>query len=79
MASAATAKRKLMLRMSASLDGFAAGPKGALDWVFRTSGDASKKRVVNMIREADAHMMGSRSYDDMAAFWPFSDTPFAAR
>jgi dihydrofolate reductase len=39
-------------------------------------GDASEW-VVDHCRKAGAHMMGSRTYYDMAAFWPYSDTPFA--
>lgn len=72
------AKRKLVLKMSVSLDGFVCGPNGEIDWIFRTSANDSTEWVVNTLREADAHLMGSRSYADMAAFWPFSDTPFTA-
>ena len=70
--------RKLVLKMSVSLDGFVSGPNGEIDWIFRTSSDDSKQWVVDTIRGAGAHMMGSRTYYDMAAFWPFSDTPFSA-
>src|SRR5580698_354436 len=78
MATSTATKRKLVLKMSVSLDGFVAGPNGEADWVFRTSGDDSTEWVASTLREAGAHMMGSRSYYDMAAFWPFSDTPFTA-
>lgn len=78
MASSTATKRKLVLRMSVSLDGFVAGPNGEADWVFRTSGgDDSTEWVLNTLREAGVHIMGSRSYHDMAAFWPYSDMPFA--
>jgi dihydrofolate reductase len=70
--------RKLVLKMSVSLDGFVASPSGELDWVFRTSSADSRAWVVDTLREADVHVMGSRSYYDMAAFWPYSDTPFTA-
>ncbi|GAB3464911.1 dihydrofolate reductase family protein [Massilia terrae] len=70
--------RKLVLKMSVSLDGFVCGPNNEIDWIFRTSSDDSRAWVVNILREADAHLMGSRTYADMAAFWPFSDTPFTA-
>jgi dihydrofolate reductase len=78
MAAAPETKRQLVLKMSVSLDGFVSGPNGEIDWVFRTSGDDSREWVVDTLRDADAHLMGSRSYYDMAAFWPFSDLPFAA-
>ncbi|MFC5579970.1 dihydrofolate reductase family protein [Rhodanobacter terrae] len=67
-----------MLKMSVSLDGFVAGPNGEIDWIFRTSGDDdSTEWILDTLREAGVHIMGSRSYDDMAAFWPFSDMPLA--
>jgi dihydrofolate reductase len=79
MVTSTATKRKLVLKMSVSLDGFVGGPNGEIDWIFRTMGDsAAKEWIVNTLREAGAHMMGSRTYYDMAAFWPFSDTPFAS-
>lgn len=78
MASSTATRRKLVLKMSVSLDGFVAGPNGEVDWIFRTSGgDDSTEWVLNTLREAGVHIMGSRSYYDMAAFWPFSDMPIA--
>lgn len=78
MATSTAAKRKLVLKMSVSLDGFVAGPNGEVDWIFRTSGsDDSNEWVLDTLREAGVHIMGSRSYYDMAAFWPFSDMPIA--
>jgi dihydrofolate reductase len=77
MATSTATKRKLVLKMSVSLDGFVGGPNGEVDWIFRTMGGDSTEWIVNTLREAGAHMMGSRTYYDMAAFWPFSDTPFA--
>ncbi|MBB6243333.1 dihydrofolate reductase [Rhodanobacter sp. MP1X3] len=67
-----------MLKMSVSLDGFVAGPNGEADWIFRTSGgDDSTAWVLQTLREAGVHIMGRRSYDVMAAFWPYSDMPIA--
>ncbi len=78
MATATATKRKLVLKMSVSLDGFVAGPNGEVDWIFRTSGGGdSTEWVLNTLRGAGVHIMGSRSYYDMAAFWPFSDMPIA--
>lgn len=78
MVSATAAGRKLVLKMSMSLDGFVAGPNGEIDWVFRSSGGDSAAWVLRTLQEADVHIMGSGSYYDMAAFWPFSDSPMAA-
>lgn len=77
MATPTEAKRKLVLKMSISLDGFVSGPNGENDWVFRTSSTDSRASVVNTLREAGAHMMGSGSFYEMAPYWPFSDLPFA--
>ena len=68
--------RELVLKMSISLDGFVSGPNGEIDWIFRTVGDDSTEWIVDTLRQAGVHAMGSRTYHDMAAFWPYSDTPF---
>jgi dihydrofolate reductase len=79
MAGSTAAKRKLVLKMSVSLDGFVAGPNGEADWIFRSSGGAdSTAWVLDTLRGAGVHIMGSRSYHDMAAFWPYSEMPIAA-
>ena len=79
MANATATTRKLVLKMSVSLDGFVAGADGEVDWIFRTSGGAdSTAWVLDTLGAAGVHIMGSRSYHDMAAFWPFSELPIAA-
>ena len=70
--------RKLVLKMSISVDGFVAGPNGELDWIFRSSAPDSRASVINTLNEAGVHIMGSQSYGDMAAFWPYAETPMAA-
>ena len=78
MATSPATKRKLVLKMSVSLDGFVAGPNGEADWIFRSSGgEDSTAWVLDTLRGAGVHVMGSRSYHDMAAFWPYSDMPIA--
>jgi hypothetical protein len=62
MASATPTKRKLVLKMSVSLDGFVCGPNGELDWIFRTRGVDSTEWVLNTLHEAGVHIMGSRTY-----------------
>lgn len=79
MASSTATKRKLVLKMSVSLDGFVCGPNGEADWIFRSSGGTdSTAWVLDTLRGAGVHIMGSRSYHDMAAFWPWSEMPIAA-
>jgi len=78
MATATATKRKLVLKMSVSLDGFLAGPNGETDWMLRTQGDDSRAWVGDTLRNAGVHIMGSRTYYGMAAYWPYSDSPLAA-
>jgi dihydrofolate reductase len=77
LATAMATKRKLVLKMSISLDGFVGGPNGEVDWIFRTVGGDSTEWIVDTLQNAGAHIMGSRTYYDMAAFWPYSDSPLA--
>ena len=69
--------RKLLLKMSMSLDAFVAGPNGELDWIFKTSDAESTAWTVDKISKAGMHIMGSKTFHDMAAFWPTSTQPFA--
>jgi dihydrofolate reductase len=78
MSTSATTGRKLVLKMSMSLDGFVAGPSGEADWIFRSSGGSdSMAWVMDTLRGAGLHIMGSRTYQAMAAFWPYSAMPLA--
>jgi hypothetical protein len=38
--------RKLIMKMSMSLDGFVSGPNGENDWVFKTGDEDSKAKCV---------------------------------
>ena len=69
--------RKLVLKMSISLDGFISGPGGELDWIFKSIDRESTAWTVDRISQAGVHLMGSRTYRDMAAWWPYSTEPFA--
>ncbi len=69
--------RKLILKMSVSLDGFVGGPNGEIDWLFKTMDDKAAEWTINAIWQAGVHIMGSRTFHDMAAYWPYSNEPFA--
>jgi len=69
--------KELILKMSMSVDGFVGGPNGEIDWIFRTSNEASRQWIVDLLGQASLHAMGHRSYHDMAAYWPTSTLPFA--
>lgn len=70
--------RKLIFKMSVTLDGFVGGPNGELDWLFKGMGDDSTAWIMDMLWQTGTHIMGSRTFQDMAAYWPSSTEPFAA-
>ena len=68
--------RELVLKMSMSVDGFVARPDGAIDWMF--GGDPEARAwSLQTVSEAGLHVMGSRTFREMAAFWPTSTDMFA--
>src|SRR5882757_791394 len=69
--------KKLILKMSMSVDGFVGGPKGEIDWLFRSMSKDGAKWTLDTIWDASLHLMGSRTYHDMAAWWPTSTEAFA--
>ncbi len=68
--------RELILGMAMSLDGFVAGPAGEIQWIFDGDPEAIAWKVEN-VRNAGLHIMGSHTFQDMAAFWPTSTSVFA--
>jgi dihydrofolate reductase len=68
--------RELVLKMSMSFDGFVAGPDGKADWVFGADQEA-KAWAVEKVWNASLHIMGSRSFQAMAPYWPTSTMAFA--
>ncbi|MDB5023580.1 MAG: bifunctional deaminase-reductase-like protein [Mucilaginibacter sp.] len=70
--------RKLILKMSLSFDGFAGGPNGEIDWLFKSMDEATTSWILDTVGQAGVHIMGSRTFEDMAAYWPYSDEPLAA-
>lgn len=70
--------RKLIMKMSISVDGFVGGPNGEKDWVFKSSDEASRAWSVGKISEAGLIIMGRKSFEDMAPYWPTATGPFAA-
>ena len=69
--------RRLVLRMSMSLDGYVAGPDGELDWMMRTRSPEGAEWVEQTLWQAGAHLMGRRTYADMVGYWPTSTDRFA--
>jgi dihydrofolate reductase len=70
--------RKLILKMSITMDGFVGGPNGEIDWLFRSLDSDATKWIADTVWQAGVHVMGSRTYADMAAYWPSSTDLLAA-
>ena len=70
--------RKLMMKMSMSIDGFVSGPNGENDWIFRSSDENSRAWVVEQTKSAGLIIMGRKSFEEMAPYWPTASGPFAA-
>ena len=68
--------RDLILKMSVSIDGFVADPDSGLKWIFDKDEEAAAW-TVGTVWNASLHIMGSRTFRDMAGFWPFSTEVFA--
>lgn len=68
--------RELILGMSMSLDGFVSGPMGEAEWIFSGDQEAIAWKVENAWN-ASLHIMGSRTFQGMATFWPTSTMVFA--
>lgn len=68
--------RELILKMSMSLDGFVSDLDGRNSWMFGSDQEA-KAWSVETIWNASLHIMGSRTFRDMAAYWPHSTDMFA--
>jgi dihydrofolate reductase len=70
--------RKLMLKMSVSIDGFVGGPNGETDWLLNTLDEGVVAWIEDTLWQAGVHIMGSRTFMDMVAYWPTSAEPYAA-
>jgi dihydrofolate reductase len=70
--------RKLMMKMSISVDGFVGAANGEIDWIFKTTDAEATAWIVGLCRESGLHIMGSKTFHDMASYWPTSTEAFAA-
>ncbi len=69
--------RKLMMKMSVSIDGFVGGPNGEKDWVFKSSTEESRDWLVKQIWETGLLIMGRKTFETIGAYWPTATGPFA--
>ncbi|NLR59291.1 dihydrofolate reductase family protein [Chitinophaga polysaccharea] len=70
--------RKLIVKMSISFDGFVSAADGGKDWVFKTGDEESAAWSVEKIRQAGLIIMGRKTFETLAPYWPTATGPFAA-
>lgn len=71
--------RKLIMKMSVTIDGFVAGINGEADWIFRSSDETSRAWSLARSYDASLIIMGRKSFEEsMAPYWPTATGPFAA-
>ena len=70
--------RKLIMKMSVSIDGFVSSADGRKDWLFETSDEESSAWSVGVVRKAGLIIMGRKSFETMSPYWPTATGPFAA-
>jgi len=70
--------RKLIMKMSMSLDGFVGAADGGNDWVFKTGDEESLAWSVGAVSQAGLIIMGRKSFEGMATYWQTAPGPFAA-
>jgi len=69
--------RKVILSMNVTLDGYVAGPKGELDWVFSSMDAAQMEWVTESLRTIDTILIGHTTYLQQAAAWPSQTSEMA--
>lgn len=69
--------RELVLKIHLSVDGFCADAKGDNRFIFSSMDSELTAWVVADVSKAGLHVMGSKTYRDMASYWPTSTEPFA--
>lgn len=70
--------RKLIMKMSLSIDGFVGGSNVESNWIFKNSDEASRTWSVEQSREAGLIIMGRKTFEVLASYWPTATGPFAA-
>jgi dihydrofolate reductase len=63
--------RKAIASPFVTLDGFIAGPDGSLDW---SVGDEAfdREQLPALLSRVDAILLGRLTYQELAAYWPFT-------
>ncbi|MGK8522934.1 dihydrofolate reductase family protein [Nocardia asteroides] len=61
--------RRVLLQMMVTLDGYAAGPDGALDWIDVNDPELDAY-LAELLGGVDAQIFGRTSYELLAGYWP---------
>jgi dihydrofolate reductase len=69
--------RRLILKMQMSLDGYVGDADRGVGFIFTSFDDELTAWIVATVWKAGLHILGSKTYGDMAAHWPGSSEPFA--
>jgi len=69
--------RKLIMKMSITVDGFAASHNGKNEWIFKSSDETSRTWSLERSYDASLIIMGRKSFESMAPYWPTAPGPFA--
>jgi len=69
--------RKLIMKMSITVDGFVANPDGKADWIFSSSDETSRAWSLERSYDASLIIMGRKSFESMSPYWPTANGPFA--
>lgn len=69
---------ELRLKIHTSADGFVGRPDGDVEFIFPTMDEAMAPWQVDLLWQADLHLMGRVLYEDMAPHWPTAESPYAA-
>jgi dihydrofolate reductase len=69
--------RKLIVKMSISIDGFVSDINDGKDWVFKTGDEESAAWSVGAIKQAGLIIMGRKTFESLSNYWPTATGPFA--
>lgn len=64
------------MKMSISIDGFVSTIDGRKDWLFKTGDEESLAWSVEKVSAASLIIMGRKSFETMAPYWPTATGPF---
>lgn len=72
-----SAGRTVVVQMGITLDGFVHGAEGYEDWGLPAEEDDVVAWKAESLRQAGTHIMGRKTYEDMAQVWPNSTGIYA--